>query len=138
MITGLQEVLKALTEAGKAITDQEVKKIVRDEAMAMIITAQSKAPSQDIRESIGFIEKNENKFTKTVLIGPRYYGGHRGQLAHTFEYGTAERFTKDGQARGFIVAQPFMRPALDQHKTNIVTNVPERILKLAVDTYNNK
>jgi HK97 gp10 family phage protein len=136
MITGLQEVLKALTEAGKAITDQEVKKIVRDEAMAMIITAQSKAPSQDIRESIGFIEKNENKFTKTVLIGPRYYGGHRGQLAHTFEYGTAERFTKDGKSRGFIVAQPFMRPALDQHKTNIVTNVPERILKLAVDTYN--
>ena len=138
MITGLQEVLKALTEAGKAITDQEVKKIVRDEAMAMIITAQSKAPSQDIRESIGFIEKNENKFTKTVLIGPRYYGGHRGQLAHTFEYGTQQRFTKDGQDRGFIEARPFMRPALDQHKTNIVTNVPERIIKLAIETFNNK
>jgi HK97 gp10 family phage protein len=136
MITGLQEVLKALSEAGKAITDQEVKKIVRDEAKAIINTAQSMAPSQDIKESIGFIERNENKFTKTVLIGPRYYGGFRGQLSHTFEYGTAERFTKDGKARGFIIAQPFMRPALDQHKNNIVTNVPERILKLAIDTYN--
>jgi len=136
MITGLQEVLKALSEAGKAITDQEVKKIVRDEAKAIINTAQSKAPSQDIKESIGFIERNENKFTKTVLIGPRYYGGFRGQLSHTFEYGTAERFTKDGQARGFIVARPFMRPALDQNKSNIVTNTTERILKLAIDTYN--
>jgi HK97 gp10 family phage protein len=136
MIEGLQEVLKALSEVGKAITDQEVKKIVRDEARAIINSAQSKAPSQDIKESIGFIERNENKFTKTVLIGPRYYGGYRGQLSHTFEYGTAERFTKDGQARGFIVARPFMRPALDQHKTNIVTNVPERIFKLAIETYN--
>ena len=138
MIEGLDKVLKALSETGKAITDQEVKKIVRDEAKAIINTAQSKAPSQDIKESIGFIERNENKFTKTVLIGPRYYGGFRGQLAHTFEYGTVERFTKDGKARGMIIAQPFMRPALDQHKTNIVTNVPERIFKLAIDTYNNK
>jgi HK97 gp10 family phage protein len=136
MIEGLDKVLKALSEVGKAITDKEVKNIVRDEARAIINTAQSKAPSQDIKESIGFIERNENKFTKTVLIGPRYYGGYRGQLSHTFEYGTAERFTKDGQARGFIVARPFMRPALDQHKTNIVTNVPERIFKLAIDTYN--
>jgi len=136
MIEGLDKVLKALSEVGKAITDKEVKNIVRDEARAIINTAQSKAPSQDIKESIGFIERNENKFTKTVLIGPRYYGGYRGQLSHTFEYGTAERFTKDGQARGFIVARPFMRPALDQHKTNIVTNVPERIFKLAIDTNN--
>jgi len=136
MIEGLQEVLKALGEVGKAITDQEVKKIVRDEAKAIINTAQSKAPSQDIKESIGFIEKNENKFTKTVLIGPRYYGGFRGQLSHTFEYGTVERFTKDGKARGMIIAQPFMRPALDQHKTNIVTNVSERIFKLAIETFN--
>jgi HK97 gp10 family phage protein len=136
MIEGLDKVLKALSEVGKAITDQEVKKIVRDEAKAIINTAQSKAPSQDIKESIGFIERNENKFTKTVLIGPRYYGGYRGQLSHTFEYGTVERFTKDGKARGMIIARPFMRPALDQHKTNIVTNVPERIFKLAIETYN--
>jgi HK97 gp10 family phage protein len=136
MIEGLDKVLKALSEVGKAITDQEVKKIVRDEAKAIINTAQSKAPSQDIKESIGFIERNENKFTKTVLIGPRYYGGYRGQLSHTFEYGTVERFTKDGKARGMIIARPFMRPALDQHKTNIVTNVPERIFKLAIETFN--
>jgi hypothetical protein len=138
MIEGLDKVLRALEEVGKSITNQDVKNIVRDEAKAMINTAQSKAPSQDIKESIGFIERNENKFTKTVLIGPRYYGGFHGQLSHTFEYGTVERFTKDGKSRGMILARPFMRPALDQHKTNIVTNVPERILKLAIDTYNNK
>lgn len=138
MIEGLDKVLAALKEAGKAITDQQVKKIVRDEALPMINTAKSKAPSHDIMESIGFIERNENKFTKTVLIGPRYYGGYRGQLSHTFEYGTQQRFTKDGKDRGFIEARPFMRPALDQHKTNIVTNVPERIIKLAIETFNNK
>lgn len=135
MIEGLDKLLKKLEETGNAITQDEAKKIVRDEAKAIIISAQSKAPSTDIKNSIGFIEKNEQKFTKTVLIGPRYYGSFRGQLAHTFEYGTAPRYTKDGKYRGHITARPFMRPALDANASNIVTNVTKRIFKLATDKF---
>lgn len=135
MIEGLDKLLKKLEETGNAITQDEAKKIVRDEAKAIIISAQSKAPSTDIKNSIGFIEKNEKKFTKTVLIGPRYYGSFRGQLAHTFEYGTAPRYTKDGKYRGHITARPFMRPALDANASNIVTNITKRIFKLATDKF---
>lgn len=135
MIEGLDKLLKKLEETGNAITQDEAKKIVRDEAKVIIISAQSKAPSTDIKNSIGFIEKNEQKFTKTVLIGPRYYGSFRGQLAHTFEYGTAPRYTKDGKYRGHITARPFMRPALDANASNIVTNVTKRIFKLATDKF---
>lgn len=133
MIKGLDNVLKKLESVNLKLTDDEVKKIVRNESLDLISSAQSKAPSTDIKNSIGFIEKNEQKFTKTVLIGPRYYGSFRGQLAHTFEYGTAPRYTKDGYYRGYIVARPFMRPAFDQHRTKIVTNVSKRIFKLATD-----
>lgn len=135
MIQGLDKLLKKLEETNKAISQEEVKKIVRDESKVIINTAQSKAPSTDIKNSIGFIEKNEQKFTKTVLIGPRYYGSFRGQLAHTFEYGTAPRYTKDGKYRGHITARPFMRPALDANASNIVTNVTKRIFKLATDKF---
>jgi HK97 gp10 family phage protein len=133
MIEGLDKLLKKLEETNKTISEEEVKKIVRDESKAIINTAQSKAPSTDIKNSIGFIEKNESKFTKTVLIGPRYYGGFRGQLAHTFEYGTAPRYTKNGEYRGHITARPFMRPAMDAHSSNIVTNVSKRVFKLATE-----
>lgn len=133
MIEGLVKVLKKLEETNQKITQDEVKKIVREESKVIILAAQSKAPSQDIKNSIGFIEKNEQKFTKTVLIGPRYYGSFRGQLAHTFEYGTAPRYTKDGKYRGHITARPFMRPALDANSSNIVTNVSKRVLKIALE-----
>lgn len=133
MIEGIDKLLKKLNEANLKITDEEVKKIVRSESTDIINSAKSKAPSTDIKNSIGFIEKNEQKFTKTVLIGPRYYGSFRGQLAHTFEFGTAPRYTKDGIYRGFITARPFMRPALDENSSKIVTNVSKKVFKLATD-----
>jgi HK97 gp10 family phage protein len=132
-IEGLDKFVNSIKEASKLLSQEELKKIVRKESEVIIKTAQSKAPTTDIKNSIGFIEKNENKFTKTVLIGPRYYGGFKGQLAHTFEYGTAPRYTKDGAYRGFITARPFMRPALDAHSSNIVTNVAKKVIKLATD-----
>lgn len=133
MIVGLDKVLKALEETNKSLSPEEVKKIVRDESRSIIISAQNKAPSNDIKNSIGFIERNEKKFPNTVLIGPRYYGSFRGQLSHTFEYGTAPRYTKTGAYRGFITARPFMRPALDENANKIVTNVGKKVFKLASD-----
>jgi HK97 gp10 family phage protein len=133
MIEGLDKLIKELETAGKELTQEEVKKIVRNESEVLINTARTNAPTTDIKNAIGFIEKNEAKFTKTVLIGPRYYGSYKGQLAHTFEYGTAPRYTKDGKYRGHITARPFMRPAFDTHAKNIVTNVKNRIFKLVTE-----
>lgn len=46
----------------------------------------------------------------TVYVGPSH------PLAHLFEFGTAQRFTKKGARRGYITATPFLRQAWDEKK----------------------
>jgi hypothetical protein len=137
-VENIASVMKLLEDAGKSLEYEKVKQIIRKESLAIIIDARANAPTEDIRKAFWFIERKEEKFPTTVLIGPRYYGGFRGQLSHTFEYGTSMRKTKDGQNRGFITAVPFIRPAYDRHRGKIVTNIIDKVFKLAIDTYNNK
>ena len=46
----------------------------------------------------------------TIYVGPSH------PLAHLFEFGTAQRFTKTGARRGYITATPFLRQAWDEKK----------------------
>ena len=135
-VENISTVMKLLEEAGKSLEYEKVKQIIRKESLGIIIDARANAPTEDIRKAFWFIERKEEKFPTTVLIGPRYYGGFRGQLSHTFEYGTAQRYTKDRQYRGYIKAVPFIRPAYDKYRAKIVTNVIDKVFKLAIDTYN--
>ena len=129
-IKGLSSLLKELDAAGKSLTYEEVKNIHREVSMPMINDMKAGAPTSDIRESIGFITKKDDKYPKVTLIGPRYSNGYNGQLAHIFEFGTRERFTKDGENRGYITAHPFIRPAFDRHQNKIVTDIGNKIFKL--------
>jgi hypothetical protein len=134
----IYDMMKLLENVGKELSYDKIKQIIRKESMGIIIDARANAPTEDIRESFWFIERKEEKYPTTVLIGPRYYGPFKGQLSHTFEYGTAPRYTKDGQYRGYITAAPFIRPAYDKYQSQIVTNVVKKVFKLAVDTYKQK
>ena len=52
-----------------------------------------------------------------VVVGPETKTGESsGQHAYIVEYGTGERFTKEGVYRGVMPAHPFMRPAWAQTK----------------------
>lgn len=44
------------------------------------------------------------------------YVGSSHPLAHLFEFGTAERYTKKGAYRGYIPPMPFLREAWDSQK----------------------
>jgi len=44
------------------------------------------------------------------------YVGSSHPLAHLFEFGTSERYTKSGAYRGYIPPMPFMRQAWDSQK----------------------
>jgi len=46
-----------------------------------------------------------------------------GRLAHLFEFGTAERTTKDGRKTGRMRATPFLRPAVDGMSDDEVAKV---------------
>jgi HK97 gp10 family phage protein len=129
-LSELQSLMNDLKKMGQSLDQKEVKEIVREIAQPMINDMKAGAPTSEIRESLGFIEKNEEKYTETVLIGPRYYGGHKGQLSHIFEFGTGPRKTKDGYYRGFIVARPFIRPAFDSNKDKIVTKLADELFKI--------
>ena len=135
-IKDLQQLIKRMDNAADVITDKALKEILRDAAQPMIAQMKSGAPTPDISKSIDFIERNEQKYTSTVLIGPRYAYGYKGQLAHFFEYGTKNRFTKDGDNRGFMTAKPFIRPAFDAHKDEIATKLIDGVFKLVTNKIN--
>jgi HK97 gp10 family phage protein len=63
------------------------------------------------------------------IVGPDITGPH----AHLVEYGTVERFTKEGVSRGIMPPRPFMRPAWAQTK-NVAKRKGVDAMKKAIDT----
>ena len=57
------------------------------------------------------------------------YVGSSHPLSHLFEFGTAERFTKTGAARGHISPHPFMRTAWDANKKIALGRIGEEMWK---------
>lgn len=127
-ITGMAEVINSLQAMGKNIKTPKLQKVIRQSSQRIINTARTLAPvnTGDLRDSIGFITSKDSTNLDKALIGLRreYYHAYLGVM---FEFGTAERFQKNGRHTGVISksAHPFMRPALDQN-ANAVT---EEILK---------
>lgn len=63
-------------------------------------------------------ELNATGAIAEVIIGP---GRHpQGMWA---EFGTGERFHEDGSATGVMPAQPYIRPAWDQHSTGLEAKI---------------
>ena len=57
------------------------------------------------------------------------YVGSSHPLSHLFEFGTAERFTKTGAARGHISPHPFLRTAWDSNKKIALSRLKEELWK---------
>ena len=57
------------------------------------------------------------------------YVGSSHPLSHLFEFGTAERFTKTGAARGHISPHPFLRTAWDANKKIALGRIGEEMWK---------
>jgi HK97 gp10 family phage protein len=104
-----------------SLADGRVREMMKEEAQVIVNNARANSASlsKTVSNSIGFIEKKNYPYN--ILIGPKY---PQGNLAHFFEYGTAPRYTADGNYRGAMEAKPFMRPAID----NNIGNVKRKIL----------
>lgn len=57
-----------------------------------------------------------------VIIGP-----NRNPTAHFMEFGTGERFHRDGKSVGHVEAHPYMRPAWDKHKDGLEQKLATRL-----------
>lgn len=125
-ITGMAEVINSLQAMGKNIKTPKLQKVIRQSSQRIINTARTLAPvnTGDLRDSIGFITSKDSTNLDKALIGLRreYYHAYLGVM---FEFGTAERFQKNGRHTGVISksAHPFMRPALDRNAANVTDEV---------------
>jgi len=133
MIEGVDEVIKDLQRRPKLLKNGIVGKIIKSISAPMVAEVRANAPNETLRNAYGYITRKDNKYPNTVLIGPNYGVDGGGQLSHIFEYGTAVRKTRDGSNRGFIKAVPYIRPAFDKYKVQIVTQIGEKVSKIVTE-----
>lgn len=132
-IEGIDAVIKDLERRPKLLRKGAIGKLIKQEALPMVQQVRANAPNETLQNAYGFITRKDDKYPNTVLIGPNYGVDGGGQLSHIFEYGTAVRKTKDGEDRGFIKATPYIRPAFDKYKAQIVTAIGEKITKIVTE-----
>ena len=122
-IHGLKECMAALDELPTlSMKKGVVRNALKKAAIPIKEVAQINAQglpfdSKNIAESIKIgtsLKKSQRGQTDRSRV--TVYVGASHSLAHLFEWGTAERYTKAGAYRGFIPPMPFMRQAWDSQK----------------------
>jgi len=63
----------------------------------------------------------------TLYVGPIDEDGKGAPHAHLLEFGTGPRFHKSGKFVGAVLADPFMRPAWDQHRGQMLEKLGANI-----------
>lgn len=110
------------------VDDKNVRRKAQRKAAEPLLTDMiSNAPAERLSKSIDIFEPTNGKST---FAGPNYKKG--GQLAWIFEYGTVDRFKKDGSYTGQMDAKPFVRPAYRRQKT-IVLSILKREFEKEID-----
>ena len=143
-LKGMDEMVKKFQMMSK-IDTKEVKKLTNQGAGIILASAKQKCTSLTVRKALGFVTKNDNKYPTTTLIGlrPEYAGNLNGGKTLTvpahaaiLEYGTTERFKKDGSSTGYVAPKKFMRPALDENKDKVTAVIKDGLIELINKQYN--
>lgn len=129
-LEGLKEVAESLNQFTDGVARNITSRSLAEAAEPMAKAARALAPkrSGELRESIAASTRAEikgrlrNKNLRFAFVGPSYskFDKHYAPHAHLVEYGTGARYHKDGKYVGQAPAQPFMRPAFDQYKQEVV------------------
>jgi hypothetical protein len=126
-VTGFREIDMVLSGMPKELSHRVLQQANTEEAKVLVSKAKSLAPegpSGRTVDSIGTVKPNIKRADElgVVLTGPRRgrYGGH---AAHLIEYGTKNRKNKRGANRGMMRAKPFMKPAYEQTKELIFSDI---------------
>lgn len=85
-------------------------------------------PSGGLIDSIGVVKTNFRRANELgeIQAGPRR-GRYKGNAGHLVEYGTKARYNKRGAYRGVMKRKPFMQPAWDKTKNQVVTTINTEI-----------
>lgn len=127
----LENLAKDIAKLKTKLSSDEIRnKALIPTAQMLSSKLKSAAPATFIRASIGVIS-NPSKYPLSVAVGLKYdTGSDAANLAYAFEYGTVDRYKKDGQYTGKMTPAPFFRPTVDANRSQIVTNVINAIAKI--------
>jgi len=136
---GIEKTVKRLEKMGVGIAPSMVRAIMESAAekplfqIKAALSANGASPT-----TYDFIRKNDSKYMSkkgvALLMGVDYSDPDAYKV-NWIEYGTAPRYTKDGQFRGEITARKIIRPVLDMSKAGIEkeieNGIAQEIYKLA-------
>ncbi|RKD96782.1 HK97-gp10 family putative phage morphogenesis protein [Marinifilum flexuosum] len=158
-IDGLDELMDSLKKLPHKMSSKMILKAQRKAAKPLVKSAQSKAPVSnitrvdwygkrrtihpgDLKKSIGTI-KGRNKTNPTTFVGPKVSRGrkrkHDAWYAHFPEFGTDGYTVKKGPLKGKFFpgqpAQPYMRPAYDETKDEVLDVLGDELGKIVHDHF---
>ena len=135
-LDGVTELTEAFKELTRATQKNVVTRALVEAGEPVVDAAKAAAPvaSGDLRDSIQASAKaGKGRRSKGDLsfayIGPSYskrdtdYAPH----AHLVEFGTVARYHKSGKFVGQAPAQPFLRPAWDSRKQQVIGRFAEAL-----------
>lgn len=132
VVTGLKELDLMLRQMTPELNHRILGAANVASAKPLVATAKSlvaKGSTKRLEKSIGAVKISTRKSTEigTVHVGPRRGGGHKGYHGHLVEFGTVERFHKSGKSTGIMPKLPFMRPAFERTKDQVIATQKENI-----------
>lgn len=129
MIKGEAELQKVLSGLPGQL-EKELKKANKKASELVVNKMHRLAPvglTGNLADSIGTIVEKGN-----VIIGPRRKGGYKGFAGHLVEFGTKKRKTKSGANKGVMPKDPFVEPAWDQTKDEVLGRISKELEKATV------
>lgn len=128
-LTGVEEidaVFKGLPTVlqDKVLQDAHAKAVSFTVNRAKLLAPEG--PTGNLVDSIGVVRARGKGRTEMGLVyaGPRRRGKNRAPHAHLVEFGTKRRENKRGANRGVMPAKPFMQPAWNQTKGEVMRVIP--------------
>lgn len=120
---------QALRQGGDVIREEQRKNI--DQIPNENLGASGK---ERFKKSVGIVTSKSRLFESKVYVGPRYANvKHTAPDAHLIEFGTEDRYTKDGAYRGRIEATPFVRPAWEAKKRQAVEDTRRALVERTIN-----
>jgi HK97 gp10 family phage protein len=132
-ISGFREIDALLQSMPRRLASQGVTSGLRRALQPVAQTARVKAPgslSGRIRIAPTIKARQRAQSLAKPGKGRRVmYVGATAPHAHLVEFGTGPRYHKSGKYVGFMTPYPFLRPAWDMHKDEVLANLATAIRK---------
>jgi len=142
-IFGVDELIYSFNLLTAGIQQRVLKQVVAKGARVMVsplkaATPRSRSKGRGAKNPSGTMRKSVGIVTRKYKGGGLWmaFAGHRwpkGAAAHLVEFGSKQRFTKSGAARGAAMPFPFFRPVYAANKSRMMDAMREA-MKVGIET----